>query len=114
MKIQTLMQELFNWCADGGPHDYSNSCDTLKCGNPETEIRKVAVSMFATPEVIRAAARWGGQLLIVHEPTFYDHYDKHLEHDPVTAAKEQLLRETGLAVWRYHDHPHVKYKDMIG
>ena len=114
MNIQTLMEDLFNWCSDGGEHDYSNSCDTLKCGDPGTEIRKAAVSMFATPDVIRAAARWGAQLLIVHEPTFYDHYDKRLENDPVTAAKEQLLKETGLAVWRYHDHPHVKFKDMIG
>ena len=55
MNIQTLMEELFNWCSDGGEHDYSNSCDTLKCGDPGTEIRKAAVSMFATPDVIRAA-----------------------------------------------------------
>ena len=57
MKIQTLMNELFAWCADGEPHDYSQSCDTLKTGSPETEVRKAAVTMFATPEVIRAAAQ---------------------------------------------------------
>lgn len=114
MTVRELMEELFRWCADGAPHDYSSSCDTLKCGSPETEVRKAAVTMFATPEVIRAAAQWGAQLLIVHEPTFYDHFDGRLENDPVTAAKERLLKETGLAVWRYHDHPHLKDKDMIG
>ena len=36
MNIQELMNELFLWCRDGGPHDYSKSCDTLKTGNPET------------------------------------------------------------------------------
>ena len=114
MKIQTLMNELFSWCRDGEPHDYSQSCDTLKTGNPETEVRKVAVSMFATPDLIREVRDWGAELLIVHEPTFYDHYDCRIEHDPVTEAKAKLLEDAGLAVWRYHDHPHVKFKDMIG
>ena len=114
MMVLEVMEELFRWCADDAPHDYSNSCDTLKCGRADTVVRKAAVTMFATPEVIRAAAQWGAQLLIVHEPTFYDHFDKRLENDPVTAAKERLLQETGLAVWRYHDHPHARYKDMIG
>ena len=113
MNIQELMNELFLWCSDGGPHDYSKSCDTLKTGNPETELSKVAVTMIATPEVIREAAAWGAEFLIVHEPTFYDHYDRKLEEDPVTRAKAELLASAGLAVWRYHDHPHVKYKDMI-
>ena len=75
MNIQTLLNELFRWCADGAPHDYSGTCDTLKTGNPETEVHKVAVSMFATPAVIRAAHEWGAELLIVHEPTFYAHMD---------------------------------------
>ena len=75
MNIQSLMNELFRWCADGAPHDYSGTCDTLKTGNPETEVHKVAVSMFATPAVIRAAHEWGAELLIVHEPTFYAHMD---------------------------------------
>ncbi len=114
MNIQTLMNELFAWCSDGGPHDYSQSCDTLKTGNQETELHKVAISMFATPNLIREVRDWGAELLIVHEPTFYDHYDRKLENDPVTEAKAALLEEAGLAVWRYHDHPHVKFKDMIG
>ena len=113
MNIQELMNELFLWCKDGGPHDYSKSCDTLKTGNPETELTKVAVSMFATPEIIREVSVWGAEFLIVHEPTFYDHYDRRIPDDPVTQAKADLLSASGLAIWRYHDHPHVKYKDMI-
>lgn len=50
--------------------DFSHSCDTLKAGNPYVETHKVAVSMFATPEVVREAKEWGAQLLIVHEPTY--------------------------------------------
>ena len=113
MKVKELMEKLFAWCDDAGPHDYANTCDTLKAGDPESEVQKAAVTMFATPEVIRAARDWGAQLIVTHEPTFYDHMDVKMAGDPVTAAKEQLLRESGLAVWRFHDHPHVKRYDLI-
>jgi putative NIF3 family GTP cyclohydrolase 1 type 2 len=52
-------------------------------------------------------------LLIVHEPTFYSHYDERLEGDPVTKAKTELLERSGLTLYRYHDHPHCKAMDMI-
>lgn len=114
MKACELMEEIFQWCNDNGKKDYSNTCDTIKFGDPEREIRKVAVTMTATVDLIRQANAWGADLLIVHEPTFYSHMDNRLEHDPVTEAKEALLAESGMTVWRYHDHPHNKYKDMIG
>ena len=114
MTAQELMDHIFRWCDDNGEKDYSNTCDTVKCGDPSREIRKVAVTMTATVDVIRQAQQWGADLLIVHEPTFYDHFEKRLENDPVTKAKEELLAKTDMVVWRYHDHPHNKNKDMIG
>ena len=114
MTAQELMTHIFQCCDDNGEKDYSQTCDTIKCGNPDREIKKVAVTMTATVDVIRQAQQWGADLLIVHEPTFYDHFEKRLENDPVTAAKEALLAKTDMVVWRYHDHPHNKYKDMIG
>jgi putative NIF3 family GTP cyclohydrolase 1 type 2 len=114
MKAVELMNRLFEWCNDNGEKDYSKTCDTLKCGDPEKEVRKVAVAMTASVDLIREAHRWGADLLIVHEPTFYNHFDEHLEDDPVTTAKEALLKESGMTVWRFHDHPHHKAKDMIG
>ena len=114
MKARDLMEEIFRWCDDNGVKDYSNTCDTVKCGDPEQEIRKVAVTMTATVDLIRKVQAWGADLLIVHEPTFYSHMDHRLVDDPVTKAKEELLAKTNMVVWRYHDHPHNKYKDMIG
>ena len=96
MKAVELMNRLFEWCNDNGEKDYSKTCDTLKCGDPEKEIRKVAVAMAASVDLIREAHRWGADLLIVHEPTFYNHFDEHLEDDPVTTAKEALLKESGI------------------
>lgn len=95
------------------PGRYEKTCDTIKCGSPERAVEKAAVCCFATPEVIREAAAWGAQLLITHEPTFYDHWDE-MEDTPAGHAKRKLLEETGLVLYRYHDHPHAAPADMIG
>ena len=89
-----------------------NTVDTVKAGDAEREVKKVAVAMFASIDTIRAAAAWGADFLIVHEPTYYNHRDDPFD-DPVADRKKQLLEETGLTVYRYHDHPHAKETDMI-
>ena len=114
MNAEDLVDILFSWCDDNGVRDYSQSCDTLKCGDPKREVKKVAVAMTASVNLIREAHRWGADLLIVHEPTFYDHVERKIENDPVTKAKAELLEQSGMTVWRFHDHPHNKRKDMIG
>ena len=42
MNIRSLMDELFRWCEDGGPHDYSATCDTLKAYNRYALLTKEA------------------------------------------------------------------------
>lgn len=108
MKAIEIMNELFAWA----PGDYSTTCDTLKAGSPDTEVAKVAVCCFTTPKVVREAAAWGAQLLITHEPTYYDHWDNEC-HLPVGIAKRKLIESTGMAVYRYHDHPHMAPEDLI-
>ncbi len=109
MKAFEIMEELFSLSE---PHDYSNTCDTCKSGDPEREVTKVATCMFATPAVIRAAAEWGAELIITHEPTFYNHMD--LETDERQACeKRKLIADTGVVIWRYHDHPHFTKPDVI-
>ena len=39
-----------------------DTVDTLKAGSAEREVKKLATCFIATPEVIRAAADWGGSL----------------------------------------------------
>lgn len=109
MKAREIIERMESWA----PGEYSVTCDTVKCGDPEREVSRAAVCCFATPEVIRAAKRWGAQMLITHEPTFYDHWD-HLENTPVGHAKKALLEGSGLVLYRYHDHPHAAPSDMIG
>lgn len=109
MKAKEIIALMESWA----PGIYEKTCDTIKCGDPERGVTRIAVCCFATPEVIRAAKSWGAQLLITHEPTFYDHWD-HIEDTPVGKAKWQLLEESGLVLYRYHDHPHAAPSDLIG
>lgn len=89
-----------------------NTCDCCKAGSPEREVGRVALTMFPTPDVIRDAAAWGADLLIVHEPAYYNHMDNH-SSDPLEVEKRALLEGTGMTVYRYHDYPHTTDPDII-
>lgn len=109
MKAKEIWQGLI---AKTEGFDESYTCDTLKAGDPEREVTKIAVAMVATPDLIRETAAWGAELLIVHEPSYYNHMDKHSE-EAVEVAKRKLLTDTGMVVYRYHDRPHYARPDEI-
>jgi putative NIF3 family GTP cyclohydrolase 1 type 2 len=89
--------------------------DTFKDGDPTTTVTGIAVTMMATFDVIRRAVASGANLIITHEPTFYDHLDRLdvLEGDAVTAAKRAFIRENHVVVLRMHDHWHRRRPDGI-
>jgi putative NIF3 family GTP cyclohydrolase 1 type 2 len=65
----------------------------------------------------RAAAN-GQNLIVTHEPTFYDHMDdpKQLpqgENDPVLKQKREFIAQHHLVIWRFHDHWHRRHPDGI-
>ena len=112
MKAIDIINDLYELTKNSDFGDYSNTCDTCKAGDMNVEPDKIAVSMFATPEIIRQAKEWGAQLLIVHEPTYYNHWDKHSE-EKLECEKRKLIEESGLTIFRYHDHPHFTSPDII-
>jgi putative NIF3 family GTP cyclohydrolase 1 type 2 len=89
--------------------------DTFKAGSPEQEIRGVACTFMATVDVLKKAAALGCNLVITHEPTYYNHLDNKdlLEDDPVYAAKQAIIEENNLVVFRFHDHWHRTTPDGI-
>lgn len=86
--------------------------DTLKFGDPEKEVKKIAVCMHADIDVIRKAVEAGIDLIIPHEPVFYCDAETYKDNN-IAAAKMQLLENNGIALFRYHDHPHLMVEDMI-
>src|SRR5437879_1338976 len=53
----------------------SETVDTLKSGSPDTVVTGIVTTMFATIDVIRKTIDRGGNFIIAHEPTFYNHTD---------------------------------------
>src|SRR6202166_4321805 len=92
--------------------------DTFKAGNPDAEVKGIAVTMMATLDVLQRAVAAGQNLIITHEPTFFNHLDnpdqlEQKEGDPVLAAKRAFIQEHGLVIWRFHDHWHRRNPDGI-
>lgn len=95
--------------------NYSGTADTFKSGDPEREVKKVGVAMFPSYKLIKEAADWGADLLVVHEPVYYNHYDQtgHLLDNPVYKIKSELIEKSGMVICRLHDHMHHAYPDEI-
>ncbi|MCR8630203.1 Nif3-like dinuclear metal center hexameric protein [Paenibacillus radicis (ex Xue et al. 2023)] len=85
--------------------------DTLKSGRLNAEVRKVAVVFMTTYAAIKQAVDSGVDLIITHEPTYYNHKDEveWLAGDPVYERKRMLIEESGISIFRLHDYVH-KYK----
>lgn len=92
-----------------------NTVDTLKSGDSTLEVKGIATSFMATNYVIQRAINLGTNLLITHEGLYYSHQDRsdYLETDPVFIAKRQLIDESGLAIFRFHDYWHRYQPDGI-
>lgn len=91
---------------------YPNKCDTVKFGNPEQEITGIVLTMWATPNVIRRAAELGANMIITHEPTFYNDEEKPRDN-AVERAKLELINKTGVVIYRYHTIMHMMKPDLI-
>jgi putative NIF3 family GTP cyclohydrolase 1 type 2 len=96
----------------------SDTVDTFKAGNPDTAVTGIAVTMMATLDVLQRAAASHNNLIITHEPTFFDHLDisaqlPEKESDPVLMAKREFIEKHHLVIWRFHDHWHARHPDGI-
>jgi putative NIF3 family GTP cyclohydrolase 1 type 2 len=90
--------------------------DTFKAGDPDTRVTGIAVTMMATMDVLQRAAASGENMVITHEPTFYNHLDVPdgmAESDPVWKEKREFIEKHGIVVWRFHDHWHRRNPDGI-
>ncbi len=92
---------------------FPGTVDTVKLGDTRQPLKRIAVTFLASVEGIEQAQRLGTNLLIVHEPLFYNYQDETdwLSANPVYAAKRQLAEESGLVIWRFHDTLHALRPD---
>ncbi len=92
-----------------------DTVDTIKLGDPDMEVTGIVTCFIATPAVFREAVRLGANLIITHEPTFYEHHDTITwqSESEVYRRKLELAKESGVALWRFHDLSHMNQPDLI-
>lgn len=89
--------------------------DTFKTGDPDTPVTGIATSFMSTFDVLKRAAASGKNLVITHEPTFWNHEDKtsDFSNDPVFQAKHEFIEKNKIVIFRFHDHWHMRRPDGI-
>lgn len=92
--------------------------DEFLAGDPDREVRGVALTMMATLDVLQRAAERGLDLVVSHEPLYFGHRGEFTamleeERDPVHAAKAAFIAEHGLVVRRLHDAVHDVLPDEV-
>lgn len=89
--------------------------DTFKAGDPDTPVRGIATTVMSTLDVLQRSAKAGLNLIISHEPTFYNHADEtdDLADDPVYKHKQDFIAKNYQVIWRFHDHWHARKPDAV-
>lgn len=106
--IETIIKET-------GSSLISNTVDVIKEGEPETQVKGIVTCMFATMDVLRKAVMKNHNLIIVHEPLYYNHLDntEQFQKDSVYLEKKKFIDDHKLVVWRFHDYIHRIQSDGI-
>jgi len=99
-----------------GASTIPNTVDVIKEGDPNTVVKGIVTTMFATMKVLKQAVDKNYNLIIVHEPLYYNHRDdtKEIQNDPVFLEKQKYIRDHKLVIWRFHDYIHSMKPDGIG
>ncbi|WP_440119207.1 Nif3-like dinuclear metal center hexameric protein [Paenibacillus sp. QZ-Y1] len=92
-----------------------NTVDRLITGSPDQTLTGVFVTFMPTQHVIEHAIQRGANLIIAHEPPFYNHHSHTdwLANDPVYETKRSLINTAGISIYRCHDVIHRFHPDGI-
>jgi putative NIF3 family GTP cyclohydrolase 1 type 2 len=98
------------------PHPSPGTVDTIKAGDASTPVTGIATTFLDTMDVLREANRRGLNLVITHEPTFYNHRDSttFFADDPVYKEKLAFIEQHHMVVFRLHDEIHATPPDPFG
>lgn len=93
----------------------AETVDKIIFGSADMPVKGIATTMMATLDVIQRASAMGRNLVITHEPTYWEHQDTTtaLAGDPTLEFKNNFMREHNVAVFHFHDHWHGRRPDGI-
>ena len=89
--------------------------DTYKSGDDKIPVTGIATTFLATLDVLKRAQAEGLNMVITHEPTYYNHLDNttFFEDDAVFKAKRAFIEANNMVIFRFHDHWHLTNPDGI-
>ena len=79
--------------------------DRVIIGDPEKDVSSVLVTWMSTFYAVKRAVEKGVDLLITHEPTFFEHFDETEKVDQfrIGTEKKKFIEDNGLVILRNHD-----------
>src|SRR3990172_5573663 len=85
--------------------DWSRTVDRFILGDPDTEVKAIAVCWQPRTETLRLAVEKGCNVVVCHENLFYRHWDndERILKQPHVVAKKKFIEQSGLVVFRLHD-----------
>ena len=97
--LQRNMREIGTWV------DWDNTVDRFVVGDPETEVKGIAVAWRAGTDALREAVDKGCNLFVCHENVFYRHWDNDetILKQPHVVLKRQFIEDHGIVIFRCHD-----------
>ncbi len=113
---QYTVQEIIDLILkEGGLTPINNTVDTIKAGDAGQFVTGILTTMFATITVIEEAVKKQSNLIIAHEPTFYNGSDdlQWVKNNSLVRKKQDLLAKNKIAIWRFHDYCHALKPDAI-
>ncbi len=95
--------------------DMPDTVDGLLYGSPDETVTGIGTTHVATQETVERARAMGINFLITHEGIFFMHRGSHpgIESDPVWQDKDRAIRESGVSIFRNHDHIHRYQPDLV-
>jgi len=94
---------------------FPSTVDTIKYGSLDTVVKGIVTTMFPTVEVIEQSIAKNANLIIAHEPTYYNGSDNinWVADNEIVKMKQDLLEKYKITIWRCHDYSHSMVPDMI-
>jgi putative NIF3 family GTP cyclohydrolase 1 type 2 len=99
MKIKEILEHFLSraeWI------DPDKSVDRVIVGDPEKHVSRAMVTWMPSFSAIRTAVERGVELLICHEPTFWEHRDDVPAERAAAVEKKRFVEEHDLAILRNH------------
>lgn len=93
----------------------ADTVDTIKAGDSATIVTGIVTCFTDTMDVLRQAVALHANLVVSHEPTFYNHRDENtlFINDPVYKEKLAYIQDHHLVVWRFHDQWHRRQPEPM-